>query len=121
MIGSMRSSRSFGNSTTRPQRSQIRCSCCCLRRHRLVALEALAEVVRPDQAALDQHIERAVDGGGADPLAPLLEHAPDAVDRKVIVGEEDDLGDEIALAGDRLVMVAEVPAEALEEGRALCL
>ena len=37
----------------------------------------------------------------------------------MIVGEEDDLGDEIALAGDRLAMVAEVPAEALEEGRAL--
>ena len=37
----------------------------------------------------------------------------------MIVGEEDDLGDEVALAGDGLAMVAEVPAEALEEGRAL--
>ena len=37
-----------------------------LRRHRLVALEAFAEVVRAHQAALHQHLERAVDGGGAD-------------------------------------------------------
>ena len=37
----------------------------------------------------------------------------------MIVGEQDDLGDQVALAGDRLAMLAEVPAEALEEGRAL--
>ena len=43
-----------------------------LGRHRLVALEPLAEVVRPDQAALDQHLERAVDRGGADLLARSL-------------------------------------------------
>ena len=119
MTGSIRSSRSFWNSTTRPQRSQMRCSWCGLRRHRLVALEPLAEIVRPHQAALDQHLERAVHGGGADVLAPLLERAADAFDGGMVVGEEHDLGDEVALAGDRLAMLAEVAAEAVEEGRAL--
>ena len=90
-----------------------------LRRHRLVALEPLAEVVRAHQAALDQHLERAVDGGGADVLAALLERAADAFDRGMVVGEEDDLGDEVALAGDGLAVLAEIAAEALEEGRAL--
>ena len=34
----------------------------------------------------------------------------------MVVGEEDDLRDQIALAGDRLVVIAEIPAEAFEEG-----
>jgi hypothetical protein len=31
----------------------------------------------------------------------------------VVVGEQHDLGDQIALAGDRLMMIAEVPPEAV--------
>ena len=34
----------------------------------------------------------------------------------MVVGEKDDLGHEIALAGDRLVMLPKVTAKALEKG-----
>ena len=86
-----------------------------LRRHRLVALEAFAEVVRPHEAALHQHLERAVDGGGADGFVTLSQAADDGVHRGMVFGEEDDLGDEVALAGDRQAVIAEVAAETVEE------
>ena len=66
MIGSIRSSRSFWNSTTLPAALADEVLVVRLARHRLVALEALAEIVGADQPALHQHVERAVDGGGAD-------------------------------------------------------
>ena len=92
-----------------------------LRRHGLVALEALAEVVRPHQAALDQKIQGAVDRGGAHPPSPLLQFSADCFDRQMFLGEEDDLGHEIALAGDRLMMFPKVTAKALRVGCGFCL
>jgi hypothetical protein len=73
-------------------------------RHRLVAPEAFAEFVSPDQAAFHQEIKGAVDCRQSHPLSSILQLAPNGLDRQMIVGVEDDLSDEIALAGDRLVM-----------------
>jgi hypothetical protein len=36
----------------------------------------------------------------------------------VLVGQEDSLRDQVALAGERKVLVAQVPPEPVEEGRA---
>ena len=44
-----------------------------------------------------------------------------SVHRRMVVGEEDDLGDEVALAGDRLAVIAEVAAETVEERGASAL
>jgi hypothetical protein len=92
-----------------------------LRAHRLVALESFAEFVGPDQAALDQEIQRAVHRGQADPLAAVLQLAPDLFHREMIVGKKDYLRDEIALAGNRLMMLAEMTAKSLEKGSSFSL
>jgi hypothetical protein len=92
-----------------------------LRRHGLVALESLTEVMGPNQAALNQKIQGTVDSGGAHPLSPLLQLSADCFDRQMFVCEEDDLSHEIALAGDRLMMFPKVTAEALGMGGGFCL
>lgn len=86
--------------------------------HRLVPAEAFAELVGPDQPAFDQQVQGAVDGGDPYLFAPLLELAADPFDRQVVVGEEKDLGDQIPLAGNRLVVLPEILTKALEEGGA---
>lgn len=92
-----------------------------LRRHGLVAFETLAEVMGPHEATLDQKIQGAVDGGGAHPLSPMLQLSADGFDRQVFFGEENDLGYEIALAGDRLTMFPKMTAKALGMGGGFCL
>src|SRR4029077_17882968 len=89
-----------------------------LRGHRLVALEALAEVVRADQPAADQHVERPVDGRGPDVLALLLQSLLDGFGGETLVAGQDLGGDEVALPGDGEGAVVEVTAKALEEARA---
>jgi len=92
-----------------------------LRDCRLVAFEPLAEFVGADQPAFQQQVEGAIDGGHADSLPPTLQLAPNAFDREVVLGQEDDLSDEIALAGERLMMLSEMSAEALEKSRPFSL
>jgi hypothetical protein len=83
-------------------------------RHRLIALEPLAEIVRADQTALQQKIEGAIHGCRSHPLTLLPELAADRFHREVVFREKDDLGHQVALAGDWLVVLAEVTAKALE-------
>jgi hypothetical protein len=90
-----------------------------MRHHRLVPLESFAKVVSSHQAAFDQKIERAINCGSAHPFPLLLELSPDRLDGEMVVSEKDDSGDEIALPGDGLVMLAEVTAETIEMGRCL--
>ena len=85
------------------------------RRHRLVAAEALAEVVGADEPALDQGVQGAIDRGGADRRAQLLEPALDGLDREMLIGLEEDPRDQRALRRDRKAVIAEVTVEALEE------
>src|SRR5687768_11282436 len=87
-----------------------------LSRHGLVAFEALAEIVRSHQAALNQKVERAVHRGSAYPLPLLLQLAPNSLDGEVIFREKYDLCYDIALTGNRLVMFPKVAAEALGVG-----
>jgi hypothetical protein len=92
-----------------------------LRSHRLVALEPFTEIMGSHQAALDQKLEGAVHRRGTHPLTLLPQLAADAFDGKMVLGEKDDLGYEIPLAGDRLVVLAEMAAEAVGVGGCLCL
>jgi hypothetical protein len=87
--------------------------------HRLVPLESLAEVVRSHQSAFDQEIERAVDRGGPHRFALAFQLALNGLHRKMTFAKKDDLCDEVTLAGDRLVMLAEMTAEPIEMGRCL--
>ncbi len=54
-------------------------------------------------------------------FALLSQHPADSLDREVLLGEEDDLGDLVALPRDGLVMIAEITAETIDEGRPLAL
>jgi hypothetical protein len=90
-------------------------------RHGLEALEAFTELMSPNQSTFDQEVESAVHGGQADSLAPLIELAPNALDREMIVGIKDHLRDHITLAGDRLVMLPKVTAEPFEKNRSVRL
>ena len=92
-----------------------------LRCHWLVTLEALPKLVRPHQTALDQQIQSAIHRSGAYGLTLLFELPLDPVDRQVVLGPKYDLGNEIALAGDRLVVLPEVTAESIEKGCSLGL
>lgn len=92
-----------------------------LRRHWLVPLEPLTEVVGPHQAALHQKIQGTVDGGGAHPLSPLFQLPADGIDGQMLRRQKDNLGYEIALAGDRLMMLPKVTAKPLGVGRSFCL
>jgi len=52
----------------------------CWRPHRFVALEPFAEIVRPHQAALDQHFERPIYGRGADLVTGVKQATLDTID-----------------------------------------
>src|SRR5262245_1524248 len=88
-----------------------------LLRHRLVPLEAFAEIVCPDQSAPHQHIQRAIDGRGSYLLAFILEQTLNCLDREMLVRHEHGLSDEISLAGDRKMVIAEMPAKPLQQRR----
>src|SRR3954447_25265501 len=66
----------------------------------LEALEPFTELMSPNQSTLDQEVEGTVHSGKADPLAALIELAPDFLYREMIVGMKDDLCHQIPLAGD---------------------
>src|SRR6185503_595525 len=87
----------------------------------LEALEAFTELMSSDQSALDQEVEGAVHGGQANPLAALMELAPDTFYREMIVRMEDDLSHQVPLAGDRLVVLPKVTTEPFAKGRSVCL
>jgi hypothetical protein len=88
---------------------------------RLISLESFAEFMSADQPAFQQKVERAIDGGHTHPFALALQLAAYALHRKVILGEKDDLGNEIPLAGERLMMFPEIAMEALEKSCSLSL
>jgi hypothetical protein len=67
----------------------------------------------PHQAAFDQKLQRAVHGGGAYPVALLLQDSADTLAGEMFFREENDLSDKTSLAGDRLVMLPEITAKAL--------
>src|SRR5918999_597894 len=90
-----------------------------VRCHGLVALESLTELVRAHQPAFDQKIQRTVYCREPYPGPLLPKLAPDSFNRQVILGEKYHPGDEIALAGNRLVMLPKIPAKTFEEGRSL--
>jgi hypothetical protein len=92
-----------------------------LRGHRLIALEAFAELMGPYQTALHQQVERPVHRRQAYLLSLLPELTTDSFDREMFLGAEEDLGNDVALAGYRLVVLPEVTAKLVEESRALCL
>ena len=92
-----------------------------LRGHRLVALEPLAELMGPHQPALHQQIQGAIHRRRADSLSLLLQLAADGLNREVVFGQEHDLGYQVSLAGNRLVVLAKVTAKALEKGRSFGL
>src|SRR5215208_5990072 len=79
-----------------------------------VALEALAEVARDDEAAAHKHLERAVHRGRADRGAAHRELALDVLGGEVALGAEHDLGDGHALRGHREVVIAQVLAELVD-------
>src|ERR1017187_9187180 len=54
------------------------------REQRLEALEAFPEVVRSHEPALEEHVERPVDGGRANAQALLAKATLDADDRKML-------------------------------------
>src|SRR3954453_1444653 len=83
----------------------------------LEAPEAFTELMSPDQSALDQKVEGPVHGGQADPLTALIELAPNALYREMIVRMKDDLRHQIPLAGDRLMGLPKGTAEPFEKGR----
>ena len=86
---------------------------------RLKALEAFTKIMRLDQPALQQHVERPIDGRNANPLSPFFEAALNPLDGKMILGAEDGFRHEVPLPGDRLMMIPQIPAETLEESDAL--
>lgn len=92
-----------------------------LRDRRLVALESLTELMGPDQAAFHEEVERTVDGGHSHPLTVAFQLAANPLDGEVILGKEHDLGNEIPLAGERLMMFPEIAVEALEKRRSFSL
>jgi hypothetical protein len=92
-----------------------------LSRHWLVPLEPLAEFVGPHQAAFHHEVQRAVHGGHSYPLTPVLELAPDPLDREMILRKEHDLCNEVPLASDGLMVLSEMSAKSLEKGRSFGL
>ncbi|HET6795752.1 MAG TPA: hypothetical protein VFH40_01220 [Gemmatimonadales bacterium] len=92
-----------------------------LRGHGLIPLEPFAELMRPYQAALHQQIECPVHGRQADLFSLLFELATDSLDRDMFLRAEDDLGNDVALAGYRLVVLPEMTAKLVKKSRALCL
>lgn len=87
----------------------------------LVAPEALTKFMGAHQSAFEEQVESAIDGRGSDPFALALELAADSLHRKVIFRQEDDLGYQVSLAGDRLMMLSEMSAKAVEKSRSLNL
>ena len=84
-------------------------------RRGLEAAVSLAEVVLPDQAAFHQEVNGAVDGGGADLEAALLEIAVNPLDRGMVGHAAEGLGDLEALARHRQAAFPEIPGEPLDQ------
>lgn len=92
-----------------------------LRSHGLVSLESFTEVMRTHESALHQQLESPIDGGRADLLTPLSQLTADCFDRKMVLGEEDNLRHKVSGASDGLVVLAKVAAKALGVGGCFCL
>jgi hypothetical protein len=88
---------------------------------RLVTLESLPKLVSPNHSAFHQKVQGPVDSSHPYPLPLPLQLATNALDGEVILGKKHDLGDEIPLAGERLMMFPKVAVEALEKSRSLSL
>ena len=86
---------------------------------RLVPLEAFAEVMLPDQAALDQGLDGSVERRQANRLAPLRQPPPEDVDRGMIPAVEQHLGHHHPLPGDREPAVPEIAPEPIDQERAV--
>jgi hypothetical protein len=92
-----------------------------LGRHRLVPFKAFPELLGSDQSALHQEVQRAIHGGHSDLLAALLQLPSNRLDRQVVLGEENYLGHQLALAGNWLTVLAEVSSETFEKGGSFSL
>ncbi len=84
------------------------------REQRLEALEAFPEVVRSHEPALEEHVERPVDGGRANAQALLTKATLDADDRKMLPTGKDCPGNHVALTGDREVSLAQPAVKPVE-------
>src|SRR5690606_2607824 len=84
----------------------------------LVALAALAGIVRGVQAAPPPHLERTVARRLADAAAPVPRPRLDVLDRQVVSTREDDRRDRFALLRHRQALVAQVSAEEVREAHA---
>lgn len=82
----------------------------------LEAQESLAEVALDDEPALDQDVERAIDGGGSHPGASRAESVRDLLGGEVVVGREQEFRDRQALRSDGKISLAQPRREALHEG-----
>src|SRR3954447_20493171 len=89
--------------------------------HRLVPFEAFAELLGPYQSTLHQEVQRAIHGGHSHLLATLLQLPSNRLHRQVVLGEEDHLGHQLALAGNWLTVLAEMSSETFEKGSSFSL
>ena len=87
----------------------------CLRGHRLVTPESLAEFMGPHQTAFYQEVKGPVHGSSSHPLAPMLELSKNGIDREVVLGTKYDLSYQVALAGHRLVVLPKVTTKSFEK------
>src|SRR4051812_19897880 len=83
-----------------------------LPRHRLIALEALAKVMCPDEPTFEQKLESAVHRGCTDLLALQPQLFSDSLHRQMLVRMKHHPGDEIPLARDWLMVLPEMAAKA---------
>jgi hypothetical protein len=91
-----------------------------LRSHGLVALESFSEVVGPHQPTLDEQLEGPIYRRRAHLLALVPQLTTDCFDGEMVIGQEDDLRDEVSGPCDGLVVFTKVTAEALGVGGGLC-
>ena len=86
---------------------------------RLIPLEPFAEVVLPDQTALDQGFDGSVERRQSNRLAPLRQPPPENVDRGMIQAVEQHFGHHHPLPGDREPPVPEIAPEPIDQERAV--
>lgn len=85
----------------------------------LIPLEPFAEIMLPHKAAVDEEVERAVDGGLTDKDPPAVQPLHDLLDADVLVGRKERLGDLGPLLGHREIVGAQVLAEFFDCGHVM--